>query len=783
LRKGIKWWDFKSGKRSFWDWPIQGPAALREEYTESVLPDCISNEILDISKYMDEKGILNWNAPTGCWTILRFGYTLLGQKMRMSDNGYEADVLSSKSMKVHFQNVSSPILNDIQSVGAKDIFDCFSIDSYEIGADVGGLQPTWSDSFREEFEARRGYDMLNYLPALAYKIVDNREITNRFLWDVRRTIADLFADRFWKTFCDLSHEHNVQTQVETGYGTYPYPHIDGLQCAGMMDIPMGEFWYANHVMSQFNDWGDVSRTVASAGHVYGRKIIATEAFSSFIQWADPASLKPLADEAFCAGINRMVIQQYTHQPIPNIKPGNQFEAGTHIDKNVTWWKYSEPFFDYLSRCQHLLQQGLFVADLVYYYGESATNFVPGKKYLNPPMEEGYDCDTIDTYVLLNRLKVKDGKLVLPDGMSYRLMILRYDAEMSVDTLKKIKQLVAEGATILGSKLQQTPGLSNYPKCDSDLQQIVSEIWANCDGDLIKEHHFGKGRIFCGKTPGEILLGEGIYQDFEYVAGHSDSFIDFIHRSTKEAEIYFLVNRMNRRESVNCKFRIIGMDAEIWDPVTAFTRKAVAFEQMEGRSIMPLEFAEYESLFIVFKKPPTFRVNKVGRRNKNFAELSIIQTINGPWKVNFDPKWGGPSSVEFKDLEDWTERPEEGIKYYSGLAKYTNHFDLNKSKSSQFRFFLNLGTVRSLANVQLNGENLGIVWTAPWQFEITKAVKQSGNILEVVVANEWPNRIIGDDFLPPEKRYTHTNIKFPKDKSLQPSGLLGPVTIQVGATLS
>jgi hypothetical protein len=780
IKPRIEWWDFKSGKRSFWDWPKQGPIALTEEYTgPGIAPDCLSGEILDITSSMNSEGALSWDAPAGSWNVIRYGYTILGQKMRTANDGYEADMLSPEGIELQFKNIAEPVLQDIADSGTGDIFDCFSIDSYEIGADVKGLQPNWSATFRDEFKTRRGYDMLKYMPALSYHVVDSREITDRFLWDVRRTIGDLFAERFWKVFRDLSHARGVQIQMETGYGSYPYPHIDSLQCAGLSDIPMGEFWYDNNIMSQFDPWGHVIRIQAAAAHTYGHKLVGAESFTSYTEWASPAQLKPLGDEAYCAGLNRMVLQQYSHQPDLKAKPGNQFAAGTHFDCNLTWWKQSGEFFNYLGRCQHLLQAGLFVADVVYYYGESSTNFVPGKQYLNPPLAMGYDCDTIDTEVLLNRITVKNNRLTLPDGLSYHLMIIRADAVMSVKTLTHIRQLIIEGATVIGAKPQKAPGLSNYPACDNELTTLANEIWADCDGEHLKGKKIGKGRIICGKTPGEVLLSDGVKQDFEYTGVQPGAFIDFIHRSTHYAEIFFVANRNDRPEKLNCTFRVTGRQPEIWDPVAVKMRKAAAYREVEGRTELPLDFAANQSFFIIFRKPGKFvNIKNEGSSKQNFPQLNPIQELNGPWAVHFDPEWGGPASIEFTKLVDWITRPEEGIKYYSGTAIYKKIFDVNKGNIGVSQLFIDLGVVKDVAEVRLNGKNLGIIWTSPWQVEVSNIIKKTGNVLEVTIVNQWPNRVIGDDLLPKnEKHYTQTNVTmFVKNKPLQPSGLLGPVTI-------
>jgi hypothetical protein len=780
LRRGIKWWWFKSANRSFWDYPRQGPAALAEEYAEIVAPDCRSNEVADLTKSMQTDGRIEWDVPQGRWSILRFGYTLEGQRIRAQSaggrGGYEADMLDRAAIECHFKNTAEPILADSAAIGPGTL-KSFHIDSYELGADVRGQQPTWSRDFREEFKTRRGYDLLPYLPALARRIVDSREVTDRFLFDVRWTVGDLMAERFWIPFGELAHARGVSVQGETGYGTYPYPHIDGLRCAGNMDMPMGEFWYGTDVMSQFNPWGNVIRSVATAAHVYGRPIVQAESFTAWTHWLEyPAALKPVGDEAFVNGLNRMVFHQYTHQPLLDMKPGWQYSAGTHFDRNITWWEQARAFFVYLARCQYLLQQGSFVADALYFYGEGVTKFVPSKEYLCPALPPGYNFDAINAE-LLERLSIVNGRLVLPSGMSYRALVLPEDAVMSPEALRKIRELVAEGGLVVGPKPQKSPGLRDRPLAESDLRKLAQEVWGDCDGVKVKENAFGKGRIIWGKPLGEALMNQGIVPDFEYRAGEKDTSLDFLHRSVGVAEVYFVTNRKDHHAQAECAFRVAGKLPELWDPVAGETRPATAFKQAGGRITVPLELPPYGSLLVVFRRAIGQDVN--GTASRNFPVYIDTAKLDGPWVVRFDPKWGGPASAEFADLASWTKRPEAGIKYYSGTATYQKSFDLPPAlRGAQARIALDLGEVKYVAQVRLNGKDLGPLWTKPFRVEITSAVKPSGNVLEIDVVNLWSNRVMGDAQLPPEKRYTRTNISYKKGEPLMESGLLGPVSLQL-----
>ena len=776
LRKGIKWWWFKSANRSFWDYPRQGPSALEEEY-DGDAADFRTSDVRIITQQLNSSGRIAWDVPPGRWTILRFGYTLEGQRTRAQsangDGGYEADMLSSAGIEKHFRVTAEPILADAEAVGG-GVLKTFHIDSYELGADILGQQPTWSREFREEFEKRRGYDPLPYLPAMTRRIVESREVTNRFFWDMRHTVGDLMAEKFWRRYAELAHARGVKVAGETGYGTYPYPHIDGVFTAGQLDVPMGEFWVGTDVMSQFNPWGNVIRSVSAPAHIYGHPIVQAESFTAWTHWREsPAILKPIGDAAFVDGLNRMVFHQYTHQPEMEMKPGWQYFAGTHFDRSLTWWEQARAFFQYLARCQHLLQEGRFVADALYFYGEGVTKFVPSREYLRPALPRGYDFDALNADALLHRLSVRDGRLMLPDGMSYRVLVLPENGVMSVEVLKKIQELAQEGATVVGWKPQRAPGLKNYPRADAEVKKLADEMWGDCDGVRAKERKLGSGRILCGGPMSQALR---VPPDFEYRAAEKTASLDFIHRRAGDADFYFVTNRQERATRAECTFRVRGRKPELWDPASGETRAAAAFTQSESGTTLPLEFAPNGSMFVVFRTP--VEENAKGTAMRNFPTYSDVAELRGAWKVGFDPKWGGPASVEFKKLISWTARPEQGVKYYSGKATYHKTFDLPTSLAGEGRrVALDLGELRDVAEVRLNGKNLGILWTKPFRVEITGAAKPGGNMLEIDVVNLWANRVIGDAALPPEQRLTRTNIEPKPGESLLPSGLFGPVRLQ------
>ncbi|MCX6873866.1 MAG: glycosyl hydrolase [Verrucomicrobia bacterium] len=749
--------------------------------------------IIDLTAKCTADGVLEWDVPEGKWTILRTGYTMTGDVTNWSSPtgaGLESDPLDSAAMDFHFANAGAPLIGEAGSLTGK-VFRSVQIDSWEM------KMPNWSAGFRDDFKKYRSYDPLPYLPALAGWELGDAGFTDRFLYDYRRTVADCVAEHYFGRLTQLAEAKGIIQQSEAGGVCCPkVMSLDALKNLGRTAIPMGEFWQSN-LWREANDQNKNGKQTASAGHLYGKPIIAAEAFSSLenFHWMDyPASLKPTADRAFCEGYNSFFIFSSATRSDEGY-PGEEFCSGTYFNRKVTWWSQVRAFNDYIARCSHLLRQGLFAADVLFYNGDQCPNFVP-PKHVDPALGSGYDYDVCNTEIILTRIGVRNNGIVLPDGMSYRMMVLPDSPTMTVEVLRKLKKLVSDGMTLVGPKPEAAPGLTDYPRCDQEVKDLAAELWGACDGKTVTEHAVGKGRVVWGITPRELLAKAGVKPDFGYAGEKPDGFIDWIHRSVKGGEIYFIANRLNRVEKTACTFRVSGMRPELWDPVTGTVRDLPEFEDQDGLTSVPMQLEPYESLFVVFQQKS--QKNEVKR--PNFPVLTTAQEITGAWQVTFDPKWGGPGQVNFEKLDDWIKRPEQGIKLYSGTATYRKVFNLpaevrgqksevSKSGSSASdkasRLFLDLGSVKYIARVKLNGKDLGIVWTAPWRVEITGAAKTGPNELEIEVINLWPNRRIGDASLPEEKRYTHSNIAFspinpanPPDRSgLFPSGLLGPVMVQ------
>lgn len=725
-------------------------------------------KVIDLTAHLASDGTLTWDVPKGQWTILRTGCTLNGTRTQCGapgNEGWDSDPLRAAAIKHHFENTVKILTADVGDRAGKT-FRSVQIDSWEINI------PNWSQTFLADFRRFRGYDPSPFLATLSGSIVGSAEITDRFLHDYRRALADCVADNYFGRFTTLANSVKCLNQSEAAGPCYPKTMpMDALKNLGRCDIPMGEFW---------NDgsWGGNGpiingKQTASAAHLYGKRLAAAESFTSFNQWMEsPASLKLTADRAFGEGFNWLFLFS-TAAREGSGTPGIEFHAGTHFNRKVTWWEQARPFSDYLGRCSYLLQQGLFVADVCYYNGDGAPNLVEAK-HVDPALGPGYDYDVCNAEALLTRMTVRDGRIVLPDGMSYRLLVLPERRAMPVEVVRKIRELIAAGATVVGPRPEKDTGLNDYPRCDEEVAKLAAEAWGGCDGKTTTENRFGKGRVVWGKGLRDVLVADGVLPDFAFAGGAPDTAIDFIHRNLNGADIYFVVNRNGREENVTCTFRVDGRLPEIWDPVAVTMRDAESYTIANGRTEVPLRLAAYGSVFVVFRSPAT----SLKKTRQNYPTFKSMQELAGSWTVGFDPTWGGPKTVQFDQLVSWAARPEEGIKYYSGTATYRKIFDLAEPKrEAGAKVYLDLGAIRDVADVRLNGKRLGVVWTAPWRVDVTDAIKPTGNDLEIGVTNLWPNRLIGDAGLPPDKQWTRTNITdFGRDRPLLESGLLGPVRL-------
>ncbi len=739
--------------------PYEVPPALTGPAEGVVAGD----SLVDLSAKMGSDGKLTWEIPAGSWTLLRVGYTSNGRKNApapIGGEGLEADKLSRAALQAHWDAYIGKIIANLGPLAGKvpSGFNNVLIDSYEPGCQ------NWTDGFEKEFQRRRGYDLMKFLPVFTGRVVDSPEMTERFLWDFRRTVADLFAENHSKMVSELSHKAGLYYSVEP-YGNGPF---DDCEYGRYADIPMSEFWGGPGVTGGPLAW---IRPAPSVAHVYGRKIVGAESFTSHPEhgrWAqDPYSLKARGDYAYCQGINRFILHTYPHQPWLNRAPGMTMGPwGAHFGRTITWWEQGRVWMSYMARCQYLLQQGSFVADVLYYSGEGAPNSI--RKGDIPP---GYDYDGCATDAVMS-LKVQDGRLVLPSGMSYRVLVLPPDRTMTPAVLEKIKTLVEAGATVVGPKPESSPSLAGYPQCDQQVRKLAEEIWP---------------RVKADKAP-EALKALGVQPDFECASASAK--VTYIHRTMDGADLYFVASPQEKAQQLECTFRVSGRRPEFWHPDTGRIEMAPVYVEKDGRTTVPVRLDPVGSVFVVFRKAAegdhVVAVKRTGGQDSGTAELSMQKggklainafepgtfeiamasgkslkaevrevpkpvELGGSWELSFPPNWGAPEKVTLEKLISWTEHPDKGVKYFSGTGTYRKTFDC-QVPGANCRVFLDLGELKNLAEVKLNGKDLGILWKPPYRVEVTGLLKATGNELEIKVTNLWPNRMIGDEQLPEDREW-------------------------------
>jgi len=995
---------------------FNGSDYLQPKPTTLPVDTCVSRDrIVDLTAKLSADGKLTWDAPQGDWTLLRIGHTMIDADNHPSPragHGLECDKLSREALDAHWAGGIAPILAKAGPLAGKT-FNNILIDSYETG------NGNWTPRLREEFQRRRGYDLTRFLPALTGRTIDSSEVTERFLWDFRRTLSDLFGDNYFGYFSELCHKNGLISAVEPYGGMF-----EQLQAGARTDLVMGEFWAGGGESPSV-------KLAASIAHTHGRAVVGAEAFTAQpanARWLNyPGILKALGDLQWCDGVNRFIFHRYAHQPWLDKFPGmTMAQYGMHFERTLTWWEQARAWMSYCARSQFLLQQGQPVADVLFFGGEAAPGQMQGKNDLKA---QGYDYDAFGTD-LIQSLTVKDGCIALPCGTRYRLLVLPETPWMTPGLANKIRELVKAGATVMARKPSASPSLQDFPKGDAEVKRIADEVWGGEAQADANERAFGAGRVLGNRPLAQTLAVLGVKPDFQTA---KDTPLRFIHRRTADTDIYFVSNQKPTAQSVECWFRVSGLQPELWHADTGEIEPAALWHVKDGRTAVTLDLEPAGSVFVIFRRPgvppadplvalerpaektgaqvlpkieirqasygvlsfegttladvsdkfsgqvkdnrlhaqianlgvdPAFGSAKEVRfayevdgkeqmkvtgeggavtlpegttgagsftflravygkfdprqkgvpkkyaldvtakliaqlkdgtlkliPNKVFAddtpevfvprqlrlaclvdgmprtltvrendELNLprdmmwespapasrlavkqgvlrllawaagshalrtasgaVKTIEvptlpapvalgGPWDLTFQAPVGAPPKTTFAGLFSWPEHPDAAIRYFSGTATYRKSFDLpaDDSKIADRCLLLDLGRVEVIAEVTLNGKDLGILWKAPFQVDITASVRPGANDLEVRVTNLWPNRLIGDEQFPddvawegarigawPEwlvkgtprpvkERVTFTTWKhYQKESSLLPSGLLGPVTVRTGRWL-
>ncbi len=722
--------------------------------------------IVDLGARMDGSGRLQWDVPAGKWVIQRIGHVSTGSSTRppvLGGNGLECDRLNKEAMDVQFAGMMQKLIAGAGPL-AGSALAATHIDSWESGSQ------NWTALLPAEFQKRRGYDLMPFLPDITAKLqIGGRALADRFRWDFYQTISELLAENYTGRIAALAHRSGLRFTLEG----YELPFGDEQNYTAPADEPMTEFWTPSRWGRRLTE--SKAHQMASVAHVYGRPVVGAEAFTSDDkeQWLRyPATVKALGDFEFSKGVSRFVFHRYAHQPYLNRFPGTTMGPwGLHYERTNTWWDMSLPWHQYLARSQYMLRQGVFVADLLYARPE-----FPNQDFFNaaPPPPPGYNYDEATAQAIIERASVKDGRIVLPDGMSYRLLVLSPLAtSMTPAFLHKLRDLIAAGASVSGAPPKTSPSLTDYPKCNEEIASLSKEIWADCDGKTVTRHAYGKGAVYWGKPLPELLSKLDTPPDFT-----SDTKLNWIHRRAGATEIYFVANPAGNAVSAQCTFRAPGMRAERWDAESGgCSALAATSGTTAGTLAAPLRLDPSGSAFVVFRPADSVPANLTAP----LGETKPLAELTGPWDIHFPPRWGAPPAATFESLISWSDSPDPGVKYFSGTATYEKTFTADVAWfQPRARLALDLGNVEVMARVRLNGKDMGILWKPPYRVEITGAIKAGENKLEIDVVNLWPNRMIGDAALPAEKRFTWSSWEpFNKDSPLLKSGLLGPVEIEGG----
>jgi hypothetical protein len=726
-----------------------------------------ARQVLDLTSKLAPDGRLDWTPPKGDWTVLRFGWTLTGQTngpAEASATGLEVDKLDPAAVQRYADNYLG--LYDEASggrLGAAGV-NALITDSWEAGFQ------NWTPGLLAEFKARRGYDPTSFAPVLAGRVVDSAEASERFLWDYRLTLKELLADAHYSVLAKAAHDRGMTYYTEAS-GDNPRVLGDGMTLKGRSDIPTAEFWYRDFASGpdQLSLRADLQEA-ASAAHVYGKPLAAAESLTvagGQDPWSfSPAMLKPVADRIFALGINRILLHESRQQPLVDAKPGLTLAIfGQYFNRNETWAEDAAPWLTYLARTSYMLQQGRYIADVAYFYGEDRTLSERFRRQANTDVPRGYAYDYVNREALLTLLSVKDGRVITPSGMSYRVLFApAYVDHLTLPVLEKLRELVKAGAVLVAPRPVGGLGLAAD---DTQVSAVAAELWGA--GPIATSGRaYGAGRIYASLE--QALQGEKITPDQQLLGAPGAELLS-LHRRTSQADIYFVSNQKDRSEDVRAFFRVEGKAPEIWRATNASVAP-VSFTARDGGTEVPLRLEPHEAVFVVFNKDTGA---------KTFSAPAAVETlvtqVGGPWNLSFGPGLAAPASTTVTDLASWTRSPDPAMRYYSGSATYTTDLKVSKRAMRKGqRLVLDLGQVKELASVSVNGKDVGLAWAPPYRVDVTQALRPGRNEIAVRVVNLWRNRLIGDK-QSGAKPVTFAPMAFyGSDAPLFDSGLLGPVRL-------
>ncbi|WP_276482404.1 glycosyl hydrolase [Paraflavitalea pollutisoli] len=725
---------------------------------------------IDLTDKVDSLGVLDWEAPAGNWTILRMGYTVSGTTNHPAPpeaTGLEVDKLDAAAVAYHFNQMHAPMQKLVREQGLTS-WKGIAIDSYEAGVQ------NWSAGLLQAFREQHGYDLRPWLPVLTGRVLGSQESSNAVLHDYRQTVSSLLARNFYGTTKILANEQGLQLYVEP-YGGF----FDTYRNTGFADVTLGEFWMSfgtNNI-----------RQIASAVHTKGQTIVGAEAFTAVPQYGAfqdmPAYIKRLGDRAFLDGLNLNVLHSYVHQPA-DAGPGFTLgRFGSHFGRLNTWWRQAPAWIDYLSRVQFMLQQGQFVADICVLKNDEI-DFVadqPGSDTARLAYT-GYNYDYCAHDDILN-MRMQDGRLVLPHGQSYRMLLLPPNRFMRLPVLKHLETLIRQGLIVAGKPPLSPPGMVSAANL-AEYNRLVKTIW-NGSG------RYGAGKVYTTSDPLAVFKSNKVLPDM--LVKEADS-VQCVHRRTSEADIYFLSNQQGKEVWAEVTLAAAGVP-QLWDPVTGKICAIDRYYQAGGHTSFRLMLAPYAATCVVLaKRAPVVTavtgshddsLTKSDRGHRVASLAALLQPpplpvvtlpLTGSWLLRFLDGRGAPDSLRIDSLQLWNEFTNPGIRYYSGTVAYARSFTLLYPVRSLGLWRLQLDQVYDIAAIRINGKEVATLWTAPYVADITNYVQPGENKLEILVTNRWINRLIGDQqpgVIPSTVvSYQH----YTADSPLVPAGLAGPISI-------
>lgn len=689
------------------------------------------DHIIDITANLSGNGNLVTTLPKGKWTIMRIGYTSTGafnHPASESGRGLECDKFDSKAIEKHFAAFSQKVIDNVKNV-APNALQYIEVDSYEMGGQ------NWTADFEHLFKEKKGYDIRPFLPLILGKYMENTETIEAVMSDFREMCCDLMNTNYFKRFVELCHDNGLKCYVEP-YGNGPFDH---LEVGGVCDIPMGEFW--------MNRTSSIVRSAVSSAHIYGKNVVSAESFTSQpeINWkGHPGMAKASGDMVWKEGVNEFMFHRFAHQPNIHVRPGMTMNRwGFHFDRTQTWWNNAgKAWFKYMSRGSYMLRLGVPVTDVLVFVGDGSPSSSPGIKF------DGLKTDAVNSDVLCNRVFVRNGKMVLPEGTTYQILYLDNCRSLSINTLRRICELAESGVPIIGNLPVKISGYLNINKSLDEMNELVSRI-RKC----ANYYHKGEEK--------ELLKKEHIINDFE-VTEPSDIYMNYAHRHLEDGtEIYFISNTDSIKRNFVCNFRVSGKLPELWKAMDGSMSEADVYEMKDnGQTMVEIELEGYESVFVVFRNPV---VEKKRSIHYVYNELEI-QDLNTDWNVEFLKEYGYDDTIHFDKLIDWSLSKNEEVCYYSGTAIYRKKIDVSEEilKNSS-KAVLDLGEVNISSEIIVNGKNVAILWMTPYKVDIYEYLKSGLNDIELRITNQWTNRLIGDERYPKQDGGYVLEGQFPKGK--------------------